>query len=173
MTKYFYDKQTTFLVRRKKSLKLRDVCICCIQELIHPNENTCFWYVIAHSYRGLKNFTEKKRQKKLVKFAFYIKRVAHYDLSPKRGKSCYLIWCINIVFSLITFLRLCLFFFFFFTISQTNAFNDFPNLLSLIFLKFLDSRISWKSLEGFFYSTNSSTSWKFLDLRHMHVIPAE
>ena len=63
MTEYFYDKQTIFLVRRKKYLKPRDVCICCIQELIHPNENTCFWYVIAHSYRGLKNFTEKKDKK--------------------------------------------------------------------------------------------------------------
>ena len=56
---------------------------------------------------GIEKFYRKKRAKKLVKFAFYIKRVAHYDLSPKRGKSCYLIWCINIVFSLIKFLRLC------------------------------------------------------------------
>ena len=73
MTEYFYDKQTTFLVRRKKSLKPRDVCICCIQELIHPNENTCFWYVIAHSYRGLKNFTEKKRQKNWSSLPFILK----------------------------------------------------------------------------------------------------
>ena len=29
--------------KKKKILKPRDVCICCIQELIHPKENTCFW----------------------------------------------------------------------------------------------------------------------------------
>ena len=73
MTEYFYDKQTIFLVRRKKYLKPRDVCICCIQKLIHPNENTCFWYVIAHSYRGLKNFTEKKRQKNWSSLPFILK----------------------------------------------------------------------------------------------------
>ena len=53
---------------------------------------------------GIGNFTEKKKDlKELVKFAFHIKRVAHYGLSPKREKTCYLIWCTSIVISPITF----------------------------------------------------------------------
>ena len=82
--------------------------MCCIQILTDPKENTCFWYVIVHSYQGLEILQKKKKDlKELVKFAFYIKRVAHYGLSPKREKTCFLIWCTSIVISPIKFLRLC------------------------------------------------------------------
>ena len=51
---------------------------------------------------------QKKRDlKKLVKFAFYIKKVAHYDLSPKTDKTCYLIWCISIVIGTHQIFELC------------------------------------------------------------------
>ena len=48
-------------------------------------------------YMFLEILQKKRDLKKLVKFAFYIKKVAHYDLSPKTDKTCYLIWCISIV----------------------------------------------------------------------------
>ena len=53
---------------------------------------------------GIIGFT-RTRLKKPAKFSFYIKTVAHCDLSPKRDKSCYLFWCISIVISLNKFLR--------------------------------------------------------------------
>ena len=57
----------------------------------------------------------KNKTKKPAKFSFYIKTVAHCDLSPKRDKSCYLFWCISIVISLSKFfevfeIKICKFF---------------------------------------------------------------
>ena len=106
MTEYFYDKQTIFLVRRKKFKTQRRLY------MLYSRINSSEWkymFLVCNRTQlsGIEKFYRKKETKKLVKFAFYIKREARYDLSPKRGKSCYLIWCINIVFSLIKFLRLC------------------------------------------------------------------
>ena len=58
-------------------------------------------------YMFLEILQKKRDLKKLVKFSFYIKKVANYDLSPKTDKTCYLIGASVLLLALIKFLRLC------------------------------------------------------------------
>ena len=132
------------------------------------------------------DFTRKKNSR-LARFPFCIKGLAHYDRSPKKEKSCYLIWCFYIVISLVTFLRFLkskyanFFQYFskqgFFNLSSLHLHCYFTHQISKVFeveickfvsvllktmlfviflifrhsfFNFLDSRIYWKSKEGFF-----------------------
>ena len=99
-TELSYDKQVIFFWLKKRHFE--EFCIGCIQVLTHQKKNTYFWL----TYRAIGNYRfHKNKTKKPAKFSFYIKTVAHCDLSPKRDKSCYLFWCTSIVISLSKFLR--------------------------------------------------------------------
>ena len=96
---YLMINKLFFLVKKKALWRILHRLYSSINS---SKKNTYFWL----TYRAIGNYRfHKNKTKKPAKFSFYIKTVAHCDLSPKRDKSCYLFWCISIVISLNKFLR--------------------------------------------------------------------